>query len=172
MIALCFCVFIILVGVGLFGPKQSLAPGQTLFPTPTTYPLPTTSTNANNAPIPIASDTGKKMVEKVINRKVLQGSDATLRKKLADFALNQPGEIIYTSSLFDVTYIKAFDLFQVEILNQDINSVKQKAVAWFIDYGFSQDGVCNLPIMFILGENAADSLRGTTNGFDLLPPGC
>lgn len=159
-------VSIILIEV-FFGPQKNAATPSPIFPTPTLFPL--QSTQTKNAGV-YAID-GKKMSDKIDSRQPLSPSEQTLRKQLIDDALKNQ-QVAQSNSLYTMYYSKSFDMFQVEILSTDIQTTKQQTTQWFIDKGFSQNGVCNLPVMFIISSSIKQQLIDKNVSFSYLPEGC
>jgi len=77
-----------------------------------------------------------------------------------------------TTDEYAVEYLSAPDEFMVEIKTTNFEKVKADTVAWFESQGFSTDGICNLPVVFYLNYDVAESLRGSNTIFTPLPPGC
>jgi hypothetical protein len=49
-------------------------------------------------------------------------------------------------------------------------AAKKEAVDWLKTQGLSQEGVCNLPLMFYVSDKTTNQTGGET--FNPLPPGC
>jgi hypothetical protein len=178
-IALLFVAFLILFPLGLFGLKNM---------SPKTTPLNTinqTMKQSNNnqeklspaisstLSINPSVDPEKKLIDLISNRRKLSFSDQTAKTYLKSLlpAESQSG-FLYESSKFNVEYINSPDLFKVEILNTDITSVKEQAVLWFKSKGFSQEGICNLPLSFYLNFDISKQIKDTQGVFNPLPEGC
>lgn len=111
-----------------------------------------------------------KMLEKIKNRQPLSESDITAKQNLLKLLpRGKNSGTIFQDDRFTIEYIEAPDLFKVEILNDDIDSTKASAVQWFYDNGFSQQGVCDLPLGFYLNYELAKRVEGE---FNPLPEDC
>ncbi len=85
------------------------------------------------------------LVNRVNNKKPLDTSDDTIRKSLITKA-NQNGLVIHTND-YNINYSKDANVFQIELLTQDITPAITKAISWFRDLGMSNQGMCNLPLI-------------------------
>jgi hypothetical protein len=124
---------------------------------------------------PIAYDTNaqNKMLAKINNHSNLSQSDSAVKKKILTLLPSgQDGGVVYASSDFQISYIKAFDLFQVEILTTNIAQAKDEVNVWFRQQGASQEGICNYPVDFYLGNDVAKQLKGSSVPFSPLPNSC
>lgn len=145
-------------------------PQQTPYPKPTNILTPT-PTNTTNPPTEYFSEDEQKLIQKVKNRTPLSVSDGEAKAIILSSIGNKSG-VVYKSQNFTIEYIKSPDVFQVTILNTNVSLAKQEAVSWFKSQGLSQEGICSLPVMFILDWNMANKLRGTNTQFSPLPDGC
>ena len=143
-------------------PKITDTPAASLTPTPT---------NITNPPVQYSPSGEQKLIDKVKNRTPLSESDSAAKQKILSTTQGKSG-IVYTSPDFTIEYVKSPDIFQVEIKNENIALIKEEAVSWFKTRGLSQEGICNLPVMFYLNWDTANKLRGTNTEFNPLPDGC
>ena len=146
-------------------------------PSISTIPTPTLVVNKakifmkSTSPVLDKKGSSERLIEKVKNRTPLSEEDQLLRKALIFSIGNKSGNVQATSN-YNIEYVAAPDVFQVEILNKDINLAKRQTISWLELKGFSKEGICNLPIMFYLNWKVKDELRGTGIEFDPLPEGC
>lgn len=142
---------------------------QTVSPTATPYLY--NPSNTQNAPnINYKAGSLQEDFQRLENKKPLSDSDKTARENL----LAKFGNIsttLFTNGLYQIDYVKEPDDFEVTILTIDIPTAKKGAIAWFINQGFSNDGICKLPVTFdILSEIRLDLPENVV--FDPNPPNC
>ena len=81
------------------------------------------------------------------------------------------GGTITETPRFNIYYF-APDIFQVEIKITNIADVRDEAIAWFKDKGFSENDICKLPVTFYLNPEVARKLEGSGVSFNTLPDFC
>lgn len=117
-------------------------------PVPTGTYQPQGSTNyQQNRPEPLTGDGLERLIISVGNRRELPVEDTGIRAKLADKA-NKETSNIYSSPAFNVRYVAEQDLFQVEILTDDIDYARTEAFKWFFQQGLNTAWLCDLPTIF------------------------
>ena len=110
----------------------------TTFPTLPTHPSTVAYTATNN-------DTT--FNTRIDTHPALSLSDAQAKQNLiASFAPDQ--DPVYMTDEFKISYIRTYDMFQVEIETTDIKKAETDVVAWFAARGISKDGVCKIPVQF------------------------
>lgn len=169
-----FIVFIFLISIALISIRLSKQQKNTplIVPSPTIFPEKLRkSTNTSNPPVADTKGSDEKLIQKVKNRITLSQTDLDTKKKVV-FSLGGKSGILYSSPSFTVEYLKSPDIFQVEILNENIQQSKQQATTWFKSQGFTQEGICNLPVMFYINWDTANKLRGSNTEFNPLAEGC
>ncbi len=129
------------------------------------------STDITNQNISFDIKKRDQLVEKISNKPALSSSDQTVKRAVLAKIGNKSGYLEETPE-YKTEYIKSVDLFQVEILTTDYSFAKVKATSWFKDQGFSQEGVCNLPVMFYLSAQTRSALKDKDITFNYLPEGC
>ena len=107
------------------------------------------------------------MLDLVDNRRDLSPSDMNVKEKLKKL-LKTPK----TTNTYTIEYVSNPDEFMVEILTIDMNTAKEESVAWLKSQGLSEQGVCNLPVVYYLNYNVAQNLRDMNVKFNPLAPGC
>lgn len=141
------------------------------------YLIPTPITSNVFAPsvIPtqniVQAQQNDKLINAVEHRSSIASSD-TQAKQLLINSLPENTEIIYSTNLFRVFYIPTPDVFQVEIDDQNYQEAKKSAVDWFISKGFTQDGICKLPVVFYLNFDIKQQLPDRGANFTPLAQGC
>lgn len=144
--------------------NNSRVPGTSPSPTliqPVTQPLIKYDLRAQN-----------KLYENIQNTNNFSAADLKAKESIINNLLSGQTGTLYTSSNVSLSYIKSADIFQGEILTTNIDLAKQETVTWFTNHGVSKQGVCRLPLMFFLGQNASDQLQNTETIFSPLPLGC
>lgn len=164
----------------LFQPKQQTTPSntqspiQTLLPTavPTLFQQPQQGEqDQTNPPIEYNPEGVRTLRDRLENKRPLSQSDRTIRQSMI-LALPQSSGTIHQTSTYKIQYIRAPDLFMIEIRSTDIEQAKTDAVTWFYDQGISKFGVCDLPVVFYLNGATAQSLREQNVIFNPSPEGC
>lgn len=144
-------------------------------PTITPTPLQVNGQSVKNTPIPTYlpynSQQTKKMINLFTTRTPLQASDQNARTQLLN-SIGNTSNTVYQTSDFRIDYLQAPNSFQVEIDTANITQAKQEVVAWLKTKGFSQNGICNLPISFYVRFDISQQLRSQNISFDPLAPGC
>lgn len=169
LIALIVVMGMIFISINLINsPKPSPNPIPTQTPIQSIQPQSTPNTKP-----PVLYDLEKedKLLNIVKNRPALSEADLIARNKLISSLGNKSGILNQTAS-YKIEYVKAPNIFQVEILTADINVAKTQVSKWFESQGASAEGLCNLPLMFYLSREAADKLSGQDIKFNPLPEGC
>lgn len=132
---------------------------------------PTLNPNAQtNPPVAYNQQGAKSILNKIEKKQYLSPTDSTIKNRLIA-ATNSEG-VVYKTNDFRVDYVKAADEFQVEILTTDTANAKKLANEWLRSKGLSQQGICNLPILFYLNFDIANQLRGKGIEFNPTPDGC
>lgn len=148
---------------------------------PTFFPTPTSELNISEFPenttLPIKYDKAAedRLVEKMQNRETLSSKDTDARDKILSMLQNEDSGVVYRSKNIIIEYVTGPDLFQVEILTTDVEQAKLEASIWFAAQGMSENGMCNLPIMFYINSEIREKFRESTKEgyvFSPLPKGC
>lgn len=156
-------VFVIMLGIVLLkSPSKSEQHKAGVVVTPTI-----SQETKTDPPVLYKKERNDKMLEILDTRPALSGSDKAIRAKLT--ALRNP---LQNTNEYSLEYLSSPDEFMVEIRTVDINSAKEKVIAWLKNTGLSDEGICHLPVVFYLNYATANSLRGMNMQFDPLPPGC
>jgi hypothetical protein len=118
------------------------------------------------------SSAGARLADKIINRQTLSTQDTSAKNTTITTILNGNSGVVYENSDVKVEYVKSMDLFMAEILSPNISNSKTEVSNWFINQGFSQQSICNLPVMFYLDPNVSTQLQGEDIRFSPLANGC
>ncbi len=136
-------------------------------------PTPSPITTKTNPPIDYSPSQTNKLIEKLTNRTQLSSNDLTAKEKIILLIpQGQVSGIVYRSSTIQIEYINAADEIQVEILTIDIAQAKNDAGVWLKSQGLTQEGICNLPVVFYLNRGVANTLMDSNIIFNPLAEGC
>jgi len=175
IIAIPILFMIIPVLLFLFKPKQP----SFLFPSAPT-PTPITIPSIQQTPIIIITpgiqynpNSEQKIRERIDNKQPLSQQDTKTKNSIRSSLQNKSGSPV-TTNLFRVDYLFNNDIFQVEILTTNIEAAKKQAVDWFLSQGFTEIGICDLPVSFYLSWNVKQELQksGQQISFNSLPDFC
>jgi hypothetical protein len=118
------------------------------------------------------SSAGAQLANKIIHRQTLSEKDAAAKTTVLETILKGDNSgIVFQTTDVRVEYVKSVDLFMAEILTPNIDGAKEEAVSWFLKQGFSQQAVCNLPVMFYLDTTVSSKLQQSVP-FSPLANGC
>lgn len=167
-------IVILAVITTLTQPEQPVLPAISPSPKPTTGVI-------NNLPSGVSGQ-GKeaipydlKMLNQDYNRLAspapLSEQDANIKTGLKNQLNNQSG-VLFEDANSKIEYVKAPDIFMVEILSENPNFGKQTTMDWFKQQGLSTQGICNLPVMFYLSSQTRISLIESDQKFNPVPEGC
>lgn len=121
----------------------------------------------NNPPVLYNTEKSEQLERIFQTRPALSAPDKFAKDKL----IQKPNPLFETEEFY-IEYLSAPDEFMVEIKTKEIGKAKEEVEAWFVQQGFSTDGICKLPVVFYLNYEVAESLRGVDMEFDPLPLGC
>ena len=140
-------------------------------------PIPTLSPVVSEVtPVPqfsLDNDAEGRLAKRILNKQALTPSDKAAKDTMLNTILHgyQSG-IVYKSQNEQIEYVESADLFQVEIFTTDIAAAKSEANIWFRDQGFSQQAICDLPVMFYLDLDVMGKLRGKNYIFSPVANSC
>lgn len=142
---------------------------------PTQTPIVTTFPFEEKSDPPVQYDEldQQKLLQKVEQRVPLSNDDAAARGRiLSTLPAGEQSGILYQSQNIIIDYTQGPDIFQVEILTENIDTNKKEAVNWFLSQGMSQNAICNYPVHFYLNYELAQALASKNITFSPLAPGC
>ena len=129
----------------LFGQKVTT---EKEMPAPTGTYQPQGSANyQRNRPASLTGDAIERLIADIENRKALPTEDTKIRADLASKTDKKTANV-YSSPAFNVRYVADQDLFQIEILTEDIDYARTEAFRWFKLKGISESSICDLPTIF------------------------
>ena len=163
-------VFIVFAIVIIISTQQNTPTPSPTTPSPTSEPPPTVS---DNLPVFYDNSAEARLAEKVQARPTLQPQDAQAKSTTLNTILHGFNSgVLYETNDVRVEYVQSADLFMAEIKTTNLVKAKSEASTWFINQGLSQDGICNLPLMFYLDPAVSQTLQGQDVVFSPLPNGC
>lgn len=168
-------IVVIIAFIALSDKNQKTIPSTTTTVTTTTIspPTPVPSTPFEKKYVSYNNDASNRLLERVNNRNILNENDKVAKAKvLALFPAGVQAGVLYETNTIIIDYTHAIDLFMVEILTPDIEKAKAEATLWFMTQGVSQEGLCNLPVMFYINVGVVQSLQNVNINFSPVAPGC
>jgi len=132
-----------------------------------------TITQPDNLPIQYDNAAEDRLFQKINNRPTLTPADQQQKGDTLNTILHGFNSgVLYETDDVRVEYVQSADVFMAEIKTQNLIKAKVDANTWFLHQGFSQEGICNLPLMFYLDPQVSDELQGEDVIFSPLPPSC
>lgn len=165
-IILLLLAFIILFPLGIFGLRIQ-SPPQAQYTTPSTQQKAEHTTDV----LP-QSGPQKRLLDYIQHRRPLSEADMRAKTRILGTAEQAASGIVYQNTNIAIEYVKSADLFQVEILTAEIPAAKEEAIVWFKSQGFSNEGICALPVSFYLNFDIKTQLGKAANSFNPLPESC
>jgi hypothetical protein len=109
----------------------------------------------------------KRLVAMLQNHPSLSESD-----QVAKVTLSHIENPIHQTYQYTMKYDPQMEEVVVEILSSNVDAAKENAIMWLKSQGLSDQGICTLPVEFILNDKAAEFLRGKNMVISPLAPGC
>ncbi len=159
----CLIAFIILVFVILFRTTTTQFQES---PKPTIEP-----NHSSESTLKYEDGTQGKLYDKLTGERELTNDDKAKRSSIISEIGGESGTL-YESQNVLLGYLLSPDYFQAEIRTTNDLVAKTEVVNWFLSKGISRNGICSLPIMFILDENTSDIFIESKKEFNPLAPGC
>lgn len=157
-------IFLFIIALSfLFGKKQNNIAASN---------IPTNAINSTSQPPVVYNpQESTQALNNLVNRQALSSKDTLVKQNLIILA---KGDIVHKATDFTVEYIQPVDEFQVEVNTTNLPLGKQEAEQWLFAQGLSQDGICKMPVHFIVGANAVQELRteNKTVSFSEVADGC
>lgn len=136
-----------------------------------TKELPIITNRPANSTINYENGTQSRLLETLTGERKLTDEDLLAREKITSSIPEKSGTLLTTPNV-RLDYLATPDFFQAEILSANVTLAKKEAVDWILSQGISSSGICDLPIMFYLGQIPADELIKSRQTFSPLAPGC
>jgi len=145
-------------------------------PTTKTTPLPTikpTVSVSDHLPVFYDNAAASRLAQKIQNRPTLQPADNQSKNAILNTILHGFNSgVLYETADVRLEYVQSANLFMGEIKTTNVVKAKADATTWFLNKGLSQEGICNLPLMFYLDTGVSQALQGQDVVFSPLPNGC
>lgn len=160
IIAVIVLLILIIFMVGLLQLQRASEPSPTPLPSAgVTQPSP-------NPSIPAYNPSGlEKDFQRISSKRELVATDREIRDQLIQALGNKSGVLDETEQ-YRIEYVKSPDSFMVEILDKSTEDAKLRAIEWLKSKGISDQGICNLPVVFYLSFEIEKQLRGMGQSFD------
>lgn len=113
----------------------------------------------------------QKMLNIVEAKPKLSLSDEIAKQKILDQIGNKNG-ILVGNNDYSLEYVLSAGSFLVEIKNPSIDFSKQKAINYLKSAGLSENGICNLPLVFYLNPSVAQEYGKEKKEFIPIPDFC
>lgn len=170
---LLFALFLAIIGISIFSQDQEQEPNiTTTAQVPTGGLIPTAPPEAKTPDVSYSKVGTEKLLEIVKNRPTPSTvSDVEIRQALTAL-VGEDGGVLYQSPLVKISYVPAPNDFEAEILTSNIQAGKDEAVDWLRDRGFTEDGICKLPLFFYLSIQAKSEIKKTGQSFNPIPDFC
>lgn len=141
-------------------------------PPPSQPASPTVFPSEGGAKVKYNKDSSDRLLEIVESRPTpVELDDSTLREQLIEELGNNSGITVETQS-FKLEYVRAPDSFEAEIKTTEVNRAKNEAIDYLKTRGFSEDGICKLPLVFYLNFEVAKNLSDPGIEFSPMPDFC
>ncbi len=149
------------------GGQTSTAPSATVTTEPT---LPSF---LQEDPINYDVEASIKLWDKVDNKPPLSATDAAAKNTTIISILHGiESGVLYESPQVRLEYVKSLDMFLAEITTTKLSSAKAEVNTWLRGQGLTQEGICNLPVIFYVNLESAEKLQGENIVFKPSAPGC
>lgn len=113
-----------------------------------------------------------KLFEIATNERSLSESDISAKQKLTQSDTEFSSGVVYSSNNTEIGYLSGPDIFQAEIKIADITKAKKETIDFLINQGISAEGICKLPLMFILSPQVQEDFSKSGRIFNPLPDNC
>lgn len=145
-------------------------------PATTTTPLPIIAPSViSTSPMPVILDNAaESRLSKILTqRPTLSPQDSQQKTTMLTTILhgNNSG-ILFRNDDVQLEYVQSADMLMAEIKTTSIVQAKADTIDWLHNQGFSQSGICDLPVMFYLDPGVTQQLQGQDVIFSPLPNGC
>jgi hypothetical protein len=141
---------------------------------PTAFPNTTqTTTYPQQGAISYSTENTKKLIDKINNPVPLRPQDQLAKQTILNQIFNQ-STIVIDDPLYRIEYIKSLDQFLIDIKTADTIKAKQQAKGWFLSHGFTDFGLCDMPVVFYVDPGIISLFKGSkiTTYFDQMADGC
>lgn len=99
---------------------------------------------------PLEGEDFDQLIESVQNRSRLSEQDLSIRNELISQGEGEGADKrdIYSTPAFILRYVPTADVFHAEILGNNIDEARSSLLTYLRSLGLSDEGICNLPVVF------------------------
>jgi hypothetical protein len=135
--------------------------------------IPTQDITNTRPPLLYDEKSDEKLLDLIRNRRAISNADLLAKSKILTLLpQGKVSGVIHETRNIRIDYTQSADLFQVEIITTDITEAKDEANTWFKEQGFSQEGICSLPVGYYVSYVVADQIRDSGIVVDSLGNSC
>lgn len=139
---------------------------------PLSVPQPSPSIQASITPFnSLQIESFDKDYQRITSKKELSISDQKVKNKLIASLGNKSGILTQTNT-YKIEYLKSPDYFMAELNSSEIETTKSEVIDWLKQQGLDAQGICNLPLVFYLGQEISANFRSSNLEFNPNPQGC
>jgi len=137
------------------------------------HTLITKETQEITPPVAYNDSSMNNIVDKANNKPLLSRSDTEAKATIIKTGLQgKRYGVLYETPNVRIDYTTSADMLQAKILSTDFVAAKREGNTWFLSRGLSQQGICDLPVLYYLNWDIAQSLKDKNIIFNPLSPGC
>src|SRR6266568_606949 len=135
--------------------------------------LPTSiPTEIQTIPLPVHYDNTaeERLAQTLTQRPPLSQADSQQKTTMLNTILHGFNSgVLYETANVRIEYVQSAELLMAEVKTDNIVKAKAEASTWLFSQGFSQEGICKLPVMFYLDPEVSQDLQGQNIIFSPLP---
>jgi hypothetical protein len=114
----------------------------------------------------------ERLLQRIQQRKPLTDADMQAKARILARLLGKRSAVLYDGLGMTIEYVKRPDFFLVEIKTIDLQIGKLEAVEWLESFGFSEDAICNYPVLFYPSFAISQELANSNIVINPLAPDC
>jgi hypothetical protein len=135
-------------------------------------PIPT-EIQSSSVPVIYDYSAQDRLAKMITNRPQLSPDDSQKKTTILNNILHGFNSgVLYETANVRLEYVQSADILMAEIKTTSIVKAKAETNTWLLDQGFTQDGICKLPVMFYLDPEVRYGLQGKDVIFSPLPNNC
>lgn len=134
--------------------------------------LPTITPFQAQKPVQVIEKNPTLYVKILLTPQPFSNTDSLIKQRLIDSVNGESEGIITTQPTFKVLYLSSVTGFWIVISTPDIARGQNDSITWLKEQGFSQVGICHLPIIYDIDASVKEMLKGKTVTINDIPPGC
>jgi len=105
-------------------------------------------------------------------RKPLSAADTQAKARILSLLKGEKSGVLFAMPDFVISYNNTSNIFQVDLRTVNVMQTKQDAVRWFKQQGWSDEAICNYPVMFYPSWEIVQELGKKDYIFTTLSPTC